>query len=150
MAGRQNPRAVGDIFAAPARVRAAVQARLGVSEHRSGHVGIEALDARPVQGDDERQEILEFLVEGRILPADPLQYHGGVLLFLVAVVRENRLERGVLAGVDPLVVPVHRLQLFHQRDDCPVHVPRLFAELFQRFVIAFVCHMYLLLAVQIP
>jgi hypothetical protein len=40
-----------------------------------------------------------------------------VLLLLVAVVGEDGAQLVVARRIDPLVVPVHRFQLLHQRDD---------------------------------
>src|SRR5262245_18512782 len=54
-------------------------------------------------------------VELRIVTAEPLERHGGVLLLLVTVVGEDLAELVVLAGVDALIVPVDRLELLAQR-----------------------------------
>src|SRR5262245_32277938 len=54
-------------------------------------------------------------VQLRIVTAQPLERHGGVLLLLVAVVGEDLPQLVVLAGVDTLIVPVDRLQLLAQR-----------------------------------
>ena len=61
-----------------------------------------------------------------------------MLFLLVAVMREDRGEFLVLAGVDALVVPVDGLQFLHQRYDGPVHVPGLVGNLTNRLVIALV------------
>src|SRR5262245_19727100 len=53
-------------------------------------------------------------VELRIVTAQPLECHGGVLLLLVAVVGEDLAQLVVLGGVDALIVPVDRLQLLAQ------------------------------------
>ena len=50
---------------------------------------------------------------GPVVPAQPLQHHGRVLLLLVAVVREQLFELLVVSGVDALVVPIDGLELFH-------------------------------------
>ncbi len=50
-------------------------------------------------------------VEDRIVAAQPLQGHGGVLLLLVPVVGEHGGQVGVVGGLHPLVVPVDGLQL---------------------------------------
>src|SRR4030067_2575736 len=55
-----------------------------------------------------KQIIAQLLVESRVAAANPLQHHRGVFLFLVTVVREDGAQLLVLAGIDPLVVPVHR------------------------------------------
>jgi hypothetical protein len=60
--------------------------------------------------------------------ADPLEHHAGVLLLLVAIVREHRGELGVVAGVDALRVPIHRVELFDQRAQRAVHLARLGAQ----------------------
>jgi hypothetical protein len=52
------------------------------------------------------QGLAQFLVEGGIAAPDPFEHHGRVLLLLVAIVRQDRAQLGVLAGVDTLVVPV--------------------------------------------
>ena len=66
--------------------------------------------------------ILQFLVEHRVLAADPFQHHGRVFLLLIAIVRQDVAQIRVLAGIHPLVVPIHRLQFLHQGDDGAVHV----------------------------
>src|SRR5690606_21724446 len=80
--------------------------------------------------------VLQLLGEGGIAAADPFEHHRRVLLLLVAVVDEDRAELRVFAGVGPLVVPVVRLQLLHERDDRPVHVPRLVRMLVGRLVVS--------------
>ena len=63
-------------------------------------------------------------VEDRIVPAQPLEGHRGVLLLLVAIVREHCCQALVAGGGDPLVVPVDRLELLLDRRDRPVPVDR--------------------------
>src|SRR5215468_2578993 len=59
-----------------------------------------------------REEIgAERLVELLVVAPDPLEGHRGVLLLLVAIVREDLLQRLVAGSIDPLIVPVDGLQL---------------------------------------
>ena len=58
-----------------------------------------------------------MLRQGWIVAAEPFQRHGRVLLFLVAVVLEDGAQLGIARGLGALIVPVDRLELFHQRDD---------------------------------
>ena len=53
-------------------------------------------------------------VQDGIVAAQPLEHHAGVLFLFVAIVREDALELVVCARQHALVVPVDRLQLFHQ------------------------------------
>ena len=52
-----------------------------------------------------KEIIFQFLIENRVLPANPFQHHRRVFFFFVPVVGENGFQILVLAGVDPLVVP---------------------------------------------
>src|SRR5262249_46198271 len=70
----------------------------------------------------------QHLVEPHIVAPDPLEGHRGVLLLLVAIVRQDLLQRLVAGGVDPLVVPVDGLQLLAQRRESTVTVDRLRLE----------------------
>ncbi len=63
-----------------------------------------------------------------------------MLFLLVAVVGEDGLQVLVLAGIDPLVVPVHRLELFHEGSDRAVHVAGFVGNLVNRLVVTFVGH----------
>ena len=63
-----------------------------------------------------------MLIQLRVVPAQPLQHHGCVLLLLVAVVCEQLLQLLIGRGVNTLVVPVDRLELFHDRDDRAVTI----------------------------
>ena len=76
----------------------------------------------------------QVLVEHRVLAAHPLEAHRGVLGLLVAVVREHRPQLGVARRVDALLVPVHGLELLHERDQPAVPVERLRAEVLPRLV----------------
>ncbi len=51
-----------------------------------------------------------------------------MLLLLIAVVDQDRRELGILGRLDPLVVPVDRFELLHERRDRPVSVRGLRAE----------------------
>ncbi len=62
---------------------------------------------------DEEKEHAAMLLEW-ILPADPFQQHGGVLLFLIAVVAQNFSQFVVITGIGPLVVPGYRLQFLNK------------------------------------
>ena len=86
------------------------------------------------------QELAQELVELRVVAADPLEHHARVLLLLVAIVREHRGELGVVAGVDALRVPVHRVELFDQRAQRAVHLARLGAQRLGGFVELRCCH----------
>ncbi len=59
------------------------------------------------------QEVLQFLVEGWVLAAYPLEHHRGMFFFLIPVVSQNCRKVGIFAGIDPLVVLVDRFQFFH-------------------------------------
>jgi hypothetical protein len=59
----------------------------------------------------------QLLVERLVVPAQPLEHHGGVLLLLVAVVGEDRAQLVIAGGGDALVVPVDGFELLHDRDD---------------------------------
>ena len=59
-----------------------------------------------------------------------------MFFFLVAIVREDRPQFRVLAGIGTLVVPVDRFQFLHQRDDCPVHVTGLVRQFPDRLVVS--------------
>jgi hypothetical protein len=63
-----------------------------------------------------------------------------MFFFFVSIVREDRLELRILAGIDPLVIPVDRLELFHQRCDGAMHIARGIAEIRDFLVVTFVCH----------
>src|SRR5262245_34282817 len=54
-------------------------------------------------------------IELRVVPAEPLERHRGVLLLLVTIVGENLLQLVVSRRVDALVVPVDGFQLLAQR-----------------------------------
>ena len=82
--------------------------------------------------------------EGLVAAANPFQHHGRVFLLFVAIVSEDGLQLGILAGVDALVVPVDRLELFHQRNDRAMHVAGFVAQFLDRFVVALVGHGVLL------
>src|SRR5262249_32148739 len=85
--------------------------------------GLAAVD-RPL-----REEVrAQPLVERHIVAPDPLEGHRGVLLLLVAIVRQDLLQRLVAGGVDPLIVPVDGLQLLAQRRESTVTVDRLRLE----------------------
>ena len=45
------------------------------------------------------KKVLQFLVEGRVRAAYPFKLHRGMLFFLVTVMREDRRQFRVLAGV---------------------------------------------------
>jgi hypothetical protein len=81
-----------------------------------------------------------MLVELGVMAAQPFEHHGGVLLFLVAVVRQDFLEFRVGGGVDALVVPIHRLQFLHQRGHGAVPVDGFRAQLAGAFVQGFASH----------
>src|SRR5208282_687932 len=70
---------------------------------------------------------LELGAEVGVVPAQPLEHHGGVLLLLVAVMREDGAQLLVLGRVHALAIPVDGLELFLQRDEraMPVDRPRL-------------------------
>ena len=55
-----------------------------------------------------QQVVAHLRFEGPVLAPDPLHEHRGVFLLLVAVVRQDRAQHGVLAGVHALVVPIHQ------------------------------------------
>ena len=59
-----------------------------------------------------------------------------MFFFLVAVVREDRPQFRVLAGIGTLVVPVDRFQFLNQRDDRPVHVTSLVRQFLDRLVVS--------------
>jgi hypothetical protein len=58
----------------------------------------------------------------KVVPAQPFQQHGGVFFLLVAVVRQDCPQLIVVRRVHALVVPVDRLELFHQGNDRAVAV----------------------------
>src|SRR5262249_15392700 len=58
----------------------------------------------------------------RVVSADPLEDHGGMLLLLVPVMTQDGAKLVVLGGIHPLLVPVHRFQLFHEAHDRSMHV----------------------------
>src|SRR5579859_7988437 len=84
------------------------------------------------------------MIEALVLAAYPFQHHGGVLHLLVPVVGEDAGQFLVLAGGDALVVPVHRLQLFHQRHHSAVEVAYLVAQLLDGLVVTLAGHAHLL------
>jgi len=53
-----------------------------------------------------------------------------VLFLLIAIVREHRLQFGIRACLDALIVPVDRLQLFHDGRNRAMPVENLRAEYF--------------------
>jgi hypothetical protein len=57
----------------------------------------------------------QLLVEGGILSPQPFQHHAGVLFLLVPVVTEDCLQLFVGCRIDPLIVPVDRFELLHER-----------------------------------
>jgi hypothetical protein len=69
-------------------------------------------------------KVLQLLAEARVAAADPFQHHGRMLLLLVTIVGQDGAQLVILGGVDPLVVPIHCFQLFHQRPERAVHVER--------------------------
>ena len=69
----------------------------------------------------------------------------GVLFFLVTVVLQDGAQLRVLARARTLRVPVDGFQLFHQRNDGPVHVARCCRQLIQRLVITNTGHCFLLM-----
>lgn len=89
-----------------------------------------------------KEETTQMLVELRILAADPLERHRGVLFLFVAVVGEDAGEIRVVGGVDPLRVPVDGLELFDERRDCAMHLARLGSQRLARFVEGRVRHVY--------
>src|SRR5690606_10445434 len=78
------------------------------------------------------QIFLQLHVQFAVVAAHPFQHHGGVLQLLTGVVQEDLLQGGIVAVVGPLAVPVHRLELLHERGDGVVHVQRPGAELLAR------------------
>ncbi|SBT04124.1 hypothetical protein ACCAA_130087 [Candidatus Accumulibacter aalborgensis] len=68
-----------------------------------------------------------------------------MFLFLVPIVLEDALQFRVLADLGTLVVPVHRLQLFHQGHNGPVHVACCRRQIFYRLVITDAGHFLLLM-----
>jgi len=76
----------------------------------------------------------QVLIELRIVSPEPFERHRSVFLFFVAVVREDFLELRVARGIDPLVVPVDRLELFSDRCDSSMTVDRRRRERFLAFV----------------
>src|SRR3990172_3252889 len=85
-----------------------------------------------------KEIVTQFPVERRITAPDPLQHHGRVFLFLIAVMRKNGAQFGVLAGIDALVIPVNCFQLLHQGNNGAMHVTRFLAQVC--LVITFVGH----------
>jgi hypothetical protein len=63
-----------------------------------------------------------------IVTADPLHDHRRVLDLLVLVVQQHVLQLRIGTRVSALLIPVDRLQLLLQADDCPVHVARLLGQ----------------------
>lgn len=90
------------------------------------------------------QVVLQLTGERGILAPDPLQHHGRMLLLLVSIVDKNGLEGRVLAGICPLVVPIHGFELFHQGNNGSVHVARFSGQLFNGLVISDTRHFMLL------
>ena len=68
--------------------------------------------------------LLEFFVEGWILPTNPFENHRRVLLFFIPVMSKDFSKFGILTSIDPLVLPVHCFQFLHQRGNGTVHIPR--------------------------
>src|SRR5204862_4543032 len=60
--------------------------------------------------------------EAWITPANPLEHHRGMFLLFVPIVAKDVPQLGVLGRVHPLLIPVHRFELFHQADDGAVQV----------------------------
>ena len=69
------------------------------------------------------------LVQFRVVAAQPLQHHHGVLFLLVAVVLHDGAQLGIVRGLGALVVPIDSLELLHQRDDGAVMIDDLGTEL---------------------
>src|SRR3569832_1151000 len=86
-----------------------------------------------------------FLFFFWVLPPYPFEHHGGILFFLVAIMLKNGFQFRIGACVDALVVPVYRLEFFHQRGDRTMHVHCFRRQFVERFVIAFICHIAILL-----
>ena len=82
----------------------------------------------------------ELGVDLVVVAAEPFEDHGGVLQLLAGVVAQDRLERGVVAVVRPLAVPVDRLELLDQRGDRVVPIEGLAFQLFTRDMKAFAGH----------
>src|SRR5260370_987196 len=78
---------------------------------------------------------LQMPVHLGVPPPIPLQQHREVLFLLVAIVGQDLLELRVGRGVDPLVVPVGRLQLFLHGGQRAVLVLRLGPDLALPFAI---------------
>jgi hypothetical protein len=55
------------------------------------------------------QIVFELAGEPWVFAPNPLQHHGGMLLFLVSIVLKDGFEFRVLAGIRPLVVPINGL-----------------------------------------
>src|SRR5690606_40842501 len=83
-------------------------------------------------------------VELRHPPANPFQHHGGVLDLLVAIVGKYAGKFAVLAGIDALLVPVHGLQLLHERGDGAMQVATGVAQFADRLVVTLARHARLL------
>ncbi len=64
----------------------------------------------------------QVAVEHRVVAAEPLERHRRVLLLLVPVVAEHLGQLGIGGGRSPLVVPVDRLELLHDRHDGPMAI----------------------------
>src|SRR5262249_43135237 len=80
------------------------------------------------------QVAAQLTVQRRVVAPQPLERHRRVLLLVVAVVLEDRPEL-VVGGCDrPLVVPVDRLELLHDRDGRAVTVDRLGPKRLRRLV----------------
>ena len=82
--------------------------------------------------------LMQVTGEVVVVAPDPLDHHRRVLHLLAHVVQQDFLQLGILAVVGTLLVPVHGLELLHERDDGAVHVARLGGQLGNGFVIALV------------
>src|ERR1700690_1203065 len=87
------------------------------------------------------QIVLEHLGKPWVFAPDPLQQHGGMLLFLVSIVLDDSLELRVFASIGTLVVPIRCLQFFHQGNKGSVHVARFRGQLLYRLVITNAGHL---------
>ncbi len=79
-------------------------------------------------------------VEDGVAAPEPLERHRRLILLFVAVVSQDLAEGGVVGGVDPLVVPVDRGELLHDRGDGPVAVDGARREQLGGFVQPFAGH----------
>ena len=77
---------------------------------------------------------LQFLLKRAVNSTNPLQQHGGVLFFLVAIVCQFSLQLLVLTDIYSLSVPAKRFQLLSQRNQSAVHAFCFLSELLYRFV----------------